>query len=77
VVRPERVVFSMSDPLATTVYGASQLIAMRNVALLLGWSLQGNQDAAPDGWLATMTPSASSSQPSSPHGLFTGCGAPP
>ena len=41
-----------------------------------GWSLHGNQDGAPIGWLATSAPSVSSSQPTSPQRLRTGRGLP-
>ena len=47
------------------------------MALLSGRSLHGNQDGAPCGWAATITPSSSSSQPASPSTLEgTGRGLP-
>src|SRR6476469_5411862 len=49
---------------------------MRKLALLLGWSSQGNQDAAPLGWPATSAPLVSSSKPTEPHRDRSGRGLP-
>ncbi len=68
--------FSVSRPLASTAYGDSAVTAIRYPAFSDGRSLQGNHDGAPSGWPATMTPSESSSQPTSPHRPRSGRGAP-
>ncbi|GAA3118221.1 hypothetical protein GCM10020254_76500 [Streptomyces goshikiensis] len=52
------------------------LIEIWYEALSAGRSLQGYQDGAPTGWLATSAPSVSSSQPMPPQGLRTGLGLP-
>jgi hypothetical protein len=49
LVRLARVRRDTSRPLATTRYDDSVLIAIRYVALSAGWSLHGNQVAAPQG----------------------------
>ena len=53
------------------------MILIRYDALSSGRSLQGNHDGAPCVWPATMTPSASSSQPMSSPPSGTGRGRPP
>ena len=58
------------------MYGDAVVTATRKVALSSGWSLHGNQDGAPFGWLATSTPSVSSSQPMSPQRPEMGTGLP-
>ena len=76
VVLLARVVRATSRPPVTAVYGDGVVIARRYAALSAGRSLQGYQDGAPTGWLATSAPSVSSSQPRPPHGLRTGLGLP-
>ena len=64
------------SPVASTVYRDAVVSATRKVALSSGRSLHGNQDGDPFGWLATSTPSVSSSQPMSPHRPEMGTGVP-
>jgi hypothetical protein len=65
-----------SEPVTTARYGESVVSRMWNGALEDGWSSHGNQLAAPLGWLATRTPSVSSSQPTSPQAPRMGRGLP-
>jgi hypothetical protein len=64
------------SPVTSTVYAEEVVSETRNVALAPGWSSHGNQDGDPFGWLATSTPSVSSSQPRSPHRPEMGTGLP-